>query len=425
MYYVGHSTNLEGEVYVSGSKNATLPILAACILLQGTVFLRNVPRIGDVYTFLSLLESIGARYTFTENTLEIDTKNLSVSNISYENIKKIRASILLLWPIVFLFGSLSIPSPGGCKIGKRPIDHHLQGLEACGYFCYKENDMIRVYGSPKEGDIVLYGDFSVTATENLILTNVCRNGKTVIYLAAIEPHVMYLIYFLNKAGARIEVGYDHTIIIEWVKRLRTSVDFSIPSDYIEAGTFLIIGALLSKQYIDIHNVRIADLHAFRKKLHETGAITEIIGDESIRVYKTMHLKAVWVQTNIFPGFPTDLQSPFCVLLTQAEGVSKVHEILFEWRLNFLVELEKMRAHIAILNPHQALIFWKTLLKGTMVTSWDLRAGVAMVIAGMVAEWETYVTNIEYIERGYERFVEKLQALGANIEKKEQKEGTKT
>jgi UDP-N-acetylglucosamine 1-carboxyvinyltransferase len=182
------------------------------------------------------------------------------------------------------------------------------------------------------------------------------------------------------------------------------------SDYIESGTFMVIAALASKEYLDIENARIDDLYAFISKLKEAGVKVEDLGNDTLRVYRAQNLKAVDIQTNIFPGFPTDIQSPFVILMTQAQGISKVHEVLFEGRLNFLVELEKMRGHVAILNPHQALIFGKTPLKAAQVTSWDLRAGAAMVIAGMIASGTTQVTNIEYIERGYENFVEKLLSL---------------
>lgn len=192
---------------------------------------------------------------------------------------------------------------------------------------------------------------------------------------------------------------------------------TVIADYIESGTFIVMGALASEKYLDIKNARIADLHALLTKCREAGVRYEDLGNDTLRVYRSIdNLKAIRVQTNVFPGFPTDLQSPFAILLTQAEGISRLEEIVYESRLNWLIEIEKMKGHPAILNPHEALIFGKTELRGTTVSSWDLRAGVAMIIAGLIATGETYITNVEYIERGYEDIIGKIGRLGAVIEK---------
>jgi len=415
MYRIKTSDHLQGSVTMSGSKNATLPILAACILVRGKVVLHNVPKIGDVMTFLSIIETLGGIYDFNGNTLALDTSNLDIVHINADMIKKIRASILLLSPILHWFGSIEIPFPWGCNLGKRPIDAHLSGLSRIGYTYTQSEKSIAISGKALDWDIELDAGFWVTSTENLIVANVLRKWCSTIHLSAIEPHVMNLIDFLRAAGANIKIRYNHTIVIEGVDSLKNEFDFEIISDYIESGTFMIIGALLSEEYLDIHHARIDDLYAYMDKMRRAGVRIDVIGEDSVRVYRAQELCKVDIQTNIFPWFPTDLQSPFAVLLTQAEGVSKIHEIMFEGRLNFLVELDKMRGHTAILNPHEALIFGKTPLRGALVTSWDLRAGVAMVIAGLLAKWETLVTNIEYIERGYENFVKKLQSLGALIE----------
>ncbi|MDD5770121.1 MAG: UDP-N-acetylglucosamine 1-carboxyvinyltransferase [Candidatus Gracilibacteria bacterium] len=415
MYKINNSRDLVGEVLISGSKNAALPVLAATLLVRGKIKLNNVPRIGDVMTFLEIISTIGAVYKFDGNTLYLDTSHLDISNMNLEMIKKIRASILLLSPILHYFGNISIPSPGGCSIGKRPIDAHLNGLKAIGYDYEFDGKNINITGKPLSGDVVLCAFFGVTSTENLIVANVLRNGTTTIELSAIEPHVMNLIDFLRIAGADIKIRYNHTIIINGVENLKKEVECDIVSDYIESGTFMVLASLTSKDYIDIKNARFDDLYAFIEKLRQAGIKIENLGNDTARVYRCDNLKRVDIQTNIFPGFPTDIQSPFSILMTQADGISKIHEILFEGRLNFLVELDKMRGHTAILNPHEAMIFGKTELKGATVTSWDLRAGAAMVIAGLIAEGETKVTNIEYIERGYENFVGKLKKLGAKIE----------
>jgi UDP-N-acetylglucosamine 1-carboxyvinyltransferase len=244
---------------------------------------------------------------------------------------------------------------------------------------------------------------------------VLRPWRTIIKLWAIEPHVTNLIAFLKKAWADIKVKYNHEIVINWVKKLDNDFEFDIVADYIEAWTYMIIWALASEEYIDIVNARIEDLYFFIEKLKEAWVKVRNLWKDTLRVYKAKKLNWVQIQTNIFPWFPTDLQSPFAILMSQSKWISKIHEVLFEWRLNFLVELEKMWANVAMMNPHEALIFWPNVLKWwATVTSWDLRAGAAMVIAWLITEWETRITNIKYIYRWYEDFVKKLKKLWADV-----------
>ncbi|MBF0913871.1 UDP-N-acetylglucosamine 1-carboxyvinyltransferase, partial [Candidatus Gracilibacteria bacterium] len=377
MLIIKGNNKLSGVVKVSGSKNAALPIIGASLLLAGKVKLNNVPKIGDVKTFLDILENIGVVYSWEENTLFLDATNLNNDNLNFEKIKKIRSSIFLLSPLLYFFKSINIPFPGGCKIGKRPIDAHLNGLKAIGYDYELDGDNIKLNGETQSGDKILNAGFGVSSTENLIVANVLRNGKTTIKNSAIEPHVMNLISFMREAGANIDIRYNHEIIITGVEKLASNLEFDIVSDYIEAGTYMVIAALVSEKYLDIKDARIEDLYTFIEKLKDAGVVVEDLGDDTLRVYRAENLKPVSFQTNIFPGFPTDLQSPFAILQSQAFGTSRIHEVLFEGRLNFLVELEKMTAKIAILNPHEAIIFGPNKLKGTTVTSWDLRAGMAM------------------------------------------------
>jgi len=374
MLVISWEKKLSWKVLISGSKNAALPILGASLLVNGKMTLKNVPKIGDVLTFLEIMEELWAVYSFDGNTLTLDTSSLNKDNLNLEKIKKIRASILLLSPLLFFFGNISIPFPGGCSIGARPIDSHLNWLKAIGYDYTFENNYISLNGELKSWDIVLNAWFWVTSTENLIVANVLRKGQTTIMASAIEPHVMNLISFLRVAWADIKIRYDHKIIINWVDSLTDNFDFEVVSDYIESGTFAIMGALASEEYIDIENARIDDLYIFLEKLKEAWVKFEDLWNDTLRVYRAWELKKVNIQTNLYPGFPTDLQSPFAVLQTQAEGISKIHEVLFEWRLNWLVELESMWADLQILNPHQAIIVWKSKFKaGRTVTSWDLRA----------------------------------------------------
>lgn len=415
MYKINTSKNLSGEVVISWSKNAALPILAWTLLVRWKIKLNNVPLIWDVLTFLEIISWIWAIYKFEWNTLFLDTTNLDLTNMNVEMIRKIRASILLLSPILHYFGNISIPFPGGCSIGKRPIDAHLNWLKAIWYDYLVDDCNIKITWKPNIWDITINAWFWVTSTENLIVANVLRSWITTIELAAIEPHVMNLVDFLRTAWADIKIRYNHTIIVSWVSELKKEFEFDVISDYIESWTFMVLSALASEKFIDIKNARIDDLYSFIAKLREAWVKLEDLWNDVLRVYRSENLKKVDIQTNIFPGFPTDIWSPFAILMSQAEWVSKIHEILFEWRLNFLVELDKMKWHTAILNPHEALIFGKMNLRWAEVTSWDLRAWAAMVIAGLIAEGETKVTNIEYIERWYENFVEKLQKLGAKIE----------
>jgi len=415
MYIVKQSLELSWEVIVSGSKNAALPILAASLLVRWKVILNNVPKIWDVLTFLEIVSTMWVLYNFEWNKLFLDTTVLDISKIDVSMIKKIRASILLLSPILHFFWNISIPFPGGCSIWKRPIDAHLNWLKSIWYDYSVTSEKIFISWKPLEKDIFIDAWFWVTSTENLIVANVLRKWTTTIMISAIEPHVINLIEFLKTLWANIFIWYDHSITIIWVEKLQNTVEFDVISDYIESWTFMIIWALASKEYIDIENARIKDLYFFIDKLKQAWVKIEQIWDDKLRVYKALEIKPVDIQTNIFPWFPTDLQSPFTVLLTQANWMSKVHEILFEWRLSFLVELDKMKAHTAILNPHQAMIFWKTPLYWNFVTSWDLRAWRAMVIAWLIASWETQIAKIEYIERWYEKFVDKLVFLWANIE----------
>lgn len=403
--------SLSGDVYISWSKNATLPLIA-CGLFFETFTLHNVPRIGDVFTFLSIIESLGVEVDFSENTLHLNTKNISLAQLHRDLIKKIRVGIVLFPPLLYRFGELDIPYPGGCYIGKRPITEHLRAFEALGYTGEGTVDNITFSGHDHGMPLSLSAGFSVTATENILMMSAFRKAKTTIQFAAIEPHVMNLIDFLKSIGVAITVHYDHTIEVLWLDQPPKHAQATVIADYIESGTFVILWALTARDAITIHNARLQDLAFFLDKCREAGVRMDMdIHEDTIRVYSSVDtLRAITLQTNIYPWFPTDLQSPFALLMTQAEGTSRIHEILFEGRLNWLIEIEKMKGHIAILNPHEALIFGKTELRGTTVSSWDLRAGVAMVLAGLIARGETQIMNVEYIDRGYEDIVGKIQKL---------------
>lgn len=421
MLVIKWQKELSWIVNVSWSKNAALPILWASLLIRWKVKLNKVPKIGDVNTFLDILEWIWVKYSWEWTSLNLDSTNITNENLNFEKIKKIRSSIFLLSPLLYFFGSIKIPFPGWCSIGKRPIDAHLNWLEAIWYNSKLDWEDIIINWDLKSWTKVLNASFWVSSTENLMVANVLRPWETIIRNAANEPHVMNLVDFLRKAWADIKIRYNHEIIITWVEKLASELEFDIVTDYIESGTYMIIWALASKEYIDIVDARIDDLYTFIEKLKEAGVKVEDLGNDTLRVFRAEKLKSISIQTNIFPAFPTDLQSPFAILMTQAEWISKIHEVLFEWRLNYLVELEKMKCNVAIMNPHEALIFGPNNLRWwSTVTSWDLRAWAAMVIAWLIATWETKITNVEYIYRWYEKFVEKLQWLWADIREAEMK-----
>ncbi len=403
--------DLSWVVEISGSKNAALPLIA-CWLFFEKFTLHNVPRIGDVFTFLWIIKSLNVKVMFEGNTLTLDTTKMSMEHLDTVAIKKIRVGIFLFPALLKRFRWLEIPYPGGCNIGKRPIDEHIRGFETFGYVNESTEDIVRFSGNYSTENVRISAGFAVTATENILMTAAFRTGTTVIDLAAIEPHIMNLVTFLQSLGIKIDVAYNHTITIEGIKHPPKEAEGTVIHDYIESGTFVVLGALTANPSIEIQHARIGDLIFFLTKCREAGVRFDIDRERDIiTVYNSRtSLKAIQFQTNIFPGFPTDLQPPFSLLLTQAEGISRVHEVLFEGRLNWFIEIEKMKGHIAILNPHEAMIFGKTHLRGAIVSSWDLRAGVTMILAGMIAQWETQITNVEYIERWYENIIEKIQKL---------------
>ncbi len=407
---------LSGSVDISGSKNAALPLIA-CGLFFEEFTLHNVPRIGDVLTFLEIIKSLGVVVTFVWSTLTLDTRAMSMEHLNTDLVKKIRVGIFLFPALLKRFRTLEIPYPGGCNIGKRPIDEHIRGFEAFGYVNEWTGEMLHFSGNYSTTTVCISAGFAVTATENILMIGAFRSGRTTIELAAMEPHVMNMIEFLRSLGITISVSHDHTITVDGIKHAPAQAEATVIHDYIESGTFIILAALTARDHIVIHHARIRDLRFFIAKCREAWVKLDLDeSNDTITVYNSRDsLKSLHFQTNIYPGFPTDLQSPFSLLLTQAEWVSRVHEVLFEWRLNWLVEIEKMKGHIAIMNPHEALIFGHTPLKWAMVSSWDLRAWVTMILAGMIASWETMITNVEYIERGYEDIIGKIAKLGGKIE----------
>lgn len=407
---------LKGEIRISGSKNAALPILAATLLTKKKCVIKNVPDIADIHTAIEILKNIGSEVEFKNHTVKICTPRIIARKISSELCCKMRASVLFLGPLLARQGRAVLPYPGGCVLGARPIDTHVEILRQLGVrqITVKNKSEVSFIGFPKSADATL-PEFSVTATENAIMAASLTEGITTIRLGAIEPHVRDLCNFLQKIGVKISGMGTHVLRIRGKKVLKGTTHTVTP-DYLEAGTF-VLAALLTKGDVTIRNIVSSDLDAFWNLLREMKAPLEF-GKNWVRVRQVKKLQSCKrLQTNVFPGFPTDLQPPFAVLLTQANGSSLIHETLFEGRFNYLDDLERMGAKIKKIHPHEVVVNGPVKLHPAKVRSWDIRAGAAILLAALSAKGKSIVTDIQYIDRGYEGFDKKLRKLGAEIFRK--------
>jgi len=410
---------LNGTVVIPGAKNAALKMLCAALLTPEKCVIKNIPRIGDVETLLQIFRDIGVlvKENWKEKTVEIQAKKIDLVALEKnELVKKIRASLLLIGPILSRTGRIKIMTPGGCIIGARSHQLHLDAFETLGVRILRDDDFIELSFEKKKIATrqILLPEASVTGTENLAIFLTGQMEKTDIYFTAAEPHVVALLDMLRSMGAKISGAGTHHITIEGTKKIRGGI-FSVPPDNILVGTYA-VAAIITRGSVRISPVNHAELFSFYGILKRLGA-NFLMEKDALVIEPCKKLQSITkVKTAIFPGFPTDLQSPVGVLLTQCEGKSLLFETLFENRLTYLNELEKMGAKIKILNPHQAKITGISSLKGAEVVSWDLRAGAAVVLAGLIAKGKTKVSQINYIDRGYENFVETLQSLGADIKR---------
>ena len=416
-YRIRGGTPLRGDVTISGSKNAALPLIAGSILCEGETVLHNVPYLRDTKKLLEILEFLGAETSFQDGTVRIRTHDVKSKPIPADYVSKLRGSIVLLGPLLARFGVVEMAYPGGCVLGKRPVGAHIAALEQLGAENMSTDEVLHLQGQLKPGRIIL-PEFSVTATENALFAAAMLPGETRIDLAAAEPHVQDVEKFLQAMGAEIEGIGEHTVRIRGTKDL-TCVEHTVCSDYLETGAFT-LATLVTKGKVRLHNVDYEHVVSFLDAVRRIGGVWSYDEAEKILFVdgEISTLRAGEIRTNVFPGFPTDLQAPMGVTLTQARGVSRIFERLFEGRMAYLYELENMGAHVEVLNAHQALIIGPTPLRGRTVASNDIRAGAAMVIAALCAEGETTITDVRYIERGYVAFDEKLRSLGAQIEKLE-------
>lgn len=411
-FVINGAKPLRGTVAVSGSKNAALPIMAAALLTDQPVILKNIPDISDTRLLLEIMAVLGTEVTrLKDGSVQLVTKKIKTTKIPYEFAKKMRASILLAGPLLARAGSIEIGSPGGCVLGKRPTHAHEYAFEKLGAKNLSSDAGLKFTAKKIEPAWFNLPEQSVTATENALMAAALTPGVTKIRMAAAEPHVQDLCQFLVKMGCKIEGIGTSTLKITGVAKPK-KVTHAITSDYLEVGTFA-IAALLTGGRVRIENVVPDHLDSFWQKLEEIGA-NFTVGADFVELRPTKSFKATKLQTAVFPGFPTDLQAPMGVLLTQAKGVSTIFETLFEGRLGYLAELEKMRAETRILNPHQAVVIGPTPLKGATVVSCDIRAGAAVLVAALAAKGTSEVLDIQYIDRGYAQLEEKLRSLGADI-----------
>ncbi len=407
-----------GDVTVSGSKNAALGIIAAAMLLDGPCKIENAPDVDDISTLIEICRSTGAQIRRDKDgVLEVDPRTINSSDVMDERSRSIRGSYYLLGALLGRFAKAGIYMPGGCNFGSRPIDLHTKGFEALGSKTIFEHGRIQLEAEKLVGNQVFLDTVSVGATINIMIAATKAEGVTVIENAAKEPHIVDVANFLNTMGANIRGAGTDVIRVTGVPVLAANSTYSIIPDQIEAGTYM-IAAALTQGDVTVRNIIPKHMEPLSAKLEEMGA--EIISDDdwvTVRVDADHQLKPASFKTMPYPGFPTDLQPQTTVLLCCAEGSSKMIENVWDNRFQYVDDLKTMGASIMI-SGHLAMIEGKCNLTGAKVTARDLRAGAAMVLAGLVAEGETEVCDISKVERGYEKFVEKMRSIGADITRTE-------
>lgn len=414
-FIIEGSRPLEGEIEVRGAKNAAGPILVATLLTKDECIIENIPLVEDIFDLIGIIESLGVKVDWVgERSVKIKSGDtLKAETIDLEKASRIRMSVLLIGALLPRVKQFRVVKPGGDRIGLRPISVHIDALEKLGARFDEQGSFYDVSRENLRGREIILKEFSVTATENLMMASVLANGKTLIKGAATEPHVQDLGEMLNKMGARISGLGTHTIEIEGVEKLH-GVSHRVIPDPNEAGTFIIAGAITPGK-VKITNAITNHLDLFLDKLEEMG-LNLVKEKNAITVDYSEKLMPIRVQALPYPGFPTDLLPPLVPLLTQARGKSLIHDSLYENRMNYINELRRMGADIELVDPHRAIIFGKTELTGQIIESWDIRAGASLIIAGLLAKGKTTINNIYQIDRGYEKIEERLQSIGANIKR---------
>ena len=404
---------LYGSINISGSKNASLPILAASLLFDEVVTLKNIPDVKDISTMCMLLESIGKKIEFSKsrNEVKIFPNKIKKLLASYSLVKTMRAGVLVLGPLLSKYGHAKVSLPGGCAIGSRPVDLHTEFLKKMGAKIKIENGYIIANTTKKlSSAIIKFPTISVGATENLIMASVLARGKTIIKNIAVEPEIIDLINFLNLSGAKISFSSKRSLIINGVEKLN-NITYSIIPDRIEAGTYA-IASLITNGKITLKNIDIDVMKNIFAALKKAGAKLEYNKKNSVTISRNK-IKSLSIKTSPYPGFPTDMQAQLMSLLCLAKSRSIINESIFENRFLHVSELKRMGANIKIKNKN-AFIFGVANLKGAEVMATDLRASVSLVLAGLAAKGKTVVNRIYHLERGYENLIGKLKACGAQV-----------
>lgn len=408
-------TPLKGEVTISGAKNAAVAILPAALLIDGICTIENLPNISDVKISCEILEALGAKINWiSNNAITIDTRNISSTNAPLDLTRKFRASYYLIGALLGRFKSVEVGMPGGCKLGARPIDQHIKGFEALGATVDVLQGKISANADNLNGTSIYLDVVSVGATINVMLASVLAKGTTVIENVAKEPHIVDVANFLNTMGADIRGAGTDVIKVNGVDKLEGNATYSVVPDQIEAGTFM-LAAIASRGDLIIKNCITKHLDCISAKIIEIGGNVEDLGGDSLRVWCNTRPCKATIKTLPYPGFPTDLQSQFGVVLSMADGTSIINESIWESRFQYTEELNKMGAKITA-QGKTAIFEGVNELYGAPVYASDLRAGAALIIAGICANGVTEVYNIEHIDRGYENIEEKFRSIGANIKR---------
>ena len=411
-FIINGGKKLKGEIEVKGAKNAALKIFAASVLTLGTVRIKNVPEVEDIVRISELLKCLGVEVLHPKHgEYRITAAKIKTSTINPEVAKKLRASIVLTASILARTGKVKFPHPGGCIIGERPIDVFLDGYKALGAKMYYHNGLYNIRGK-LTGAKFVFSNVSVTGTEAMLMAASLAKGKTILKNCACEPEIESLANFLNSCGAKIQGAGTPFVTIEGVKTLNGGEYETIP-DRIEAGTFAILAAT-TKSNVLIKNCDPEHLDSLWNVLRNAGVRLKI-GTDSVEIIP-WRLKTVSIKTHEYPGFPTDLQAPICVLLTQAEGQGMIHETIFEGRLFWLDDLKRMGANVLMHDPHRISIQGPTELRARDIESPDLRAGMAYLIATLCAKGKSTINNAYQIDRGYEKIEERLRKIGADIKR---------
>jgi len=414
-FVIQGGTKLSGEIAVNGAKNAALKIIAASLLTDKEITINNVPDIEEVNRLLELCATIGTKWTRNGEQLKMQTPEITTISLDPVLVRKIRVSVLLLGPLLARKGEIRLPHPGGCAIGQRPIDLFIDGFKKLGAEVTESSEGYHFKVDKLHGAKFVFPIVSVTATEVLMMAATLASGTTVLKNAACEPEIPVLAEYLNKVGAKISGAGTHTITIEGVGSLGADT-FDVIPDRVEAGSFAILGALCGDP-IKVTNCNPEHLEALWSMFDRLG-VDYKLGPDWVEVRSCQGIKSADLVTHEYPGFITDLQQPFTVLLTQANGISLVHETIFEGRLFYTDKLKQMGATIIMCDPHRVIVHGPTKLHGRKLESPDLRAGFALILAGLIAEGTTEIENIYQIDRGYEKIEERLKKLGANIQRVE-------